>query len=149
MSPILKAESDYLNEPSFLLKTISMESEEIRFGHSIDDKDAEDVSYFDLIHNFKLPISLLAIYLAAFLVIIFIGFAFHEITQKIKCKAFKKKRLIKKLATILRLFFSGNKFFTIGVFFVFVLLFIWFSQLFLTNNIKTNKVHLKTRLYFD
>ena len=143
----LKGLTDHDVDEPWLLKSATIESEIISFGHSIFDKN--DVSYFDLINNFNVGLKLLSIYLAALLIIVIFGLIINEVNFNVRSSkgVSRRRRMIKrrksffkKILTTFRSFNQTNKFTPICLFFIFLHMFFWFTQLFLVNNIKTNKV---------
>ena len=102
-------------------------------------QDQKRVSYFDLLSNFNVGLALLLTYLASFLAILNLFFLINELTNRIRFEGKGRVRFFKRAL----LFLNGlrnKRVSAIAVFFLSVRLFLWLTQLFLTNNIKTNKV---------
>ena len=128
----LKGEPDLIDEP-WLFRTAAFTTEKTRFGHMIPEK--RSVSFFDLMKNFKLDVSLLSIYLVALLAALLIGVCIRRMAYRIKFGASRMPKLF-------RGYFADKKFAfrkklpALAIFVLFVHQFLWLTQLFLTNNIK-------------
>ena len=112
-------------------------SETIVIGQSI--HDHQSVTYFNLLNNFKLGFSLTATYLLSFLGILALSFLFNGLTYEIRFGERQPIKITKKIALATNSF-RTKRLSAIGMYFLFVRLFLWITQLFLINNIKTNKV---------
>ena len=107
------------------------------FGHSLGAQKA--VSFFNLLDNFNVGATWSATYLVSFLAILTLIFFINELSHRIR---FESRRAVKpttSIASIARSF-RAKKLSAIGLFVLFVHLFLWLTRLFITNNIKTNKV---------
>lgn len=80
----------------------------------------------------------------ALLIISFICLIIHRLTCEIKFENLNNYSSLSKNVQLIFISFEVKKFSTITIFILFVHLFFWFTQLFLTNNIKTNKVVIDT-----
>lgn len=94
---------------------------------------------FDLMDNFKLGFVLFASYLTVFLAALLACFCLIELKRKIEFGVSRVRRrrvtLRKRIALALSKF-GMNRLSTVGILVLFVNLFIWFTTLILTNNIK-------------
>lgn len=129
-----------------------MSAERIVLVHLVKD-ESTNVKFYDLMDNFKFGFSLVASYVGVFLVALLVGFILSELKRKMQFgatiraglrwrRAAVKKRtmgLKTRIDWALRRF-SVNRLSSISIFILFVNLFLWFTQLFLINNTKTNKV---------
>ena len=112
--------------------------EKITFGHLIDD---QNTAYFNLLHNFNVGLVWSAGYVVSFLVILGFSLLLNELTDRVEGQERRTKRISKRIASAVKSFGINKRSATgIGVFVLFVNLFIWVTQNLLTNNIKTNKV---------
>ena len=122
-------------DETWLKMTLPLKTEKLLIGHQIL-FDANSLTYFDLISNFTQ--FNFAIYLSYFLSlfsILFCGFCLISLIQKFEKKSLSKVRFIGQLFYTKKYIFS-----TIGIFLLFSKLFLWHSQLFIINNLNTNKV---------
>lgn len=132
----LRGEPDYLHE-DWLAKSVPIKMERVTFGHSIRDRNA--VSIFNLLSNFNVGIGLFAVYGLSFLAILAFAFLLDELTRRRRFGGRGTVRLSQRIASVARSF-EMKRFSTIGVFVLFVHLFLFITEHFLTNNIQTNKV---------
>ena len=99
----------------------------------------QKTTYFNLLDNFKIGIDLVTIYLLTFLVILTIAFFINGITSRIRLgwrrTEMRRVRMRKGIASALSSF-GESRLSAMGLFALFVQMFLWFSELFLTNNIK-------------
>ena len=105
-------------------------------------KEQKEVSFFNLLGNFKVGFTLAATYFLSFLGILALSFLINELTHRIRFEETvvrRRPKLFKRIVSALKSF-GVNRLSAIGIFVLFVHQFIWVTQLFLTNNIKTNKV---------
>ena len=115
--------------------------------------DSGGISLADLSKNFYFPIPVLTAYFVSFLVLIVASFLVTKFSFKIRFEANERKsaaeenpartnRIPKRTwRRFLAHFLAKQERLTsIGVFVLFVQLFLWLSGLFLVNNIKTNQV---------
>lgn len=131
----LKGEPEFVDEP-WLLRTPVLAMEKTRLCHMIHEQ--KTVDFFDLMSNFRFSPSLLSAYLAGVLAALFIGIFIRRLTYRIQFGTSKKSGFFRGFFVNRRLHFK--RFSALAVFALFLRLFLWISQLFLTNNIKTNKV---------
>ena len=129
---------DHLNEP-FLQKTIPFRAENIVFGQQI--RDSKNVNYFNLLSNFNVGFEIFFYYS---LFLITFGFSCLLLT-KFTIKS--NRNFIKRFYLFLS-YMSRSELFKFKIIYLFLLLFFWFTQLFLANNIKTNKVSNTKHLNF-
>ena len=93
------------------------------------------MSYFDLLDNFNVGLTLLSTYIFSFFAILSLAFLINKLTHRIRGTANSPKRIALALNS-----FELKRLSAMGLFVLFVHRFLWLTQLFLTNNIKTNKV---------
>ena len=134
----LRGEPDYLHE-EWLHKSVPAHMESVMFAHLIKDREDGSSSFFNLLHNFNLGISLSAIFLGAFFTILLLSFFIGQFAHRIRFGVSKKIQASKWISSALSNF-KVKHLCAVGVFVLFIHLFLWLNQLFLTNNIKTNKV---------
>ena len=115
---------------------------QVIIAHPIQDKNRQ-ISYFNLLDNFKLGFALSALYLLSLLAVMASGLLINALTHRIRFGGQRIVRLSKRFALVLNSF-KKKKLSAIGLFVLFVQLFCFNTQLFLTNNIKTNKVVVDT-----
>ena len=130
----LRLEPDYLHE-DWLAKTVPIQMSRVILGHSIPER--KNVAFFNLLDNFNVGFGLSVTFAFSFLAILALLFLLSELSRLIRPG--RRKTITKRIALAVRSF-SADRLSAIGVFVVFVQLFIWINELFLTNNIKTNKV---------
>ena len=131
----LRGEPHHLHE-DWLKKSGTILMDSVLSGHTIPDRKTV---YFNLLNNFNVGFTLAATYLLSFLGILALLFFVHELAYKIRLGERTKIKLSKRIALTLNKF-QKRTLSAIGVFVLFTHLFLWLTQLFLTNNIKTNKV---------
>ena len=114
-----------------------IDEEEVSVAHFIRDH-REGVSFFNLLDNFKIRIDLALVYLLSIFGILATSFLINELTHRIYRKGTAVRRTSKFSRRIVSALssFGKKRLSAIGLFFVSVHLFIWITQLFLTNNIK-------------
>ena len=131
----MQGETEFVDEP-WLFHTSALATEKTRVGQVVHKQSG--VSFFDLMDNFKLGISLLSIFLAVLLAVLLIGVCIRRLAYWVWFGASRKPKLFRGYFTDQKLGFI--KFPALAIFVLFVHQFVWLTQLFLTNNIKTNKV---------
>ena len=99
----------------------------------------DDLKFFNLLGNFNIGVTLAATYLLSFVGIVLLSLLFNELSVRSK----RPIKIRKEIAVILNKF-KNKRLSGIGVFFLFIHLFLWFTQLFLTGNMKTKKVVVDT-----
>ena len=98
------------------------------------------MSYLNLLDNFNFGFTLSATYLLSFIGILVIAFLISLIGHRIRFGRRRKTiKISKRIGSALDSF-GGKRLSAIGIFVLFAHLFLWLTQLFLTNNIKANKV---------
>ena len=107
-------------------------------SHAI--QDQKSVSVFDLRDNFNIGITLSAVYLLSFFGVLGLGFLINELTYRTRFDMGRRKIKLSKRIALVVASFGVKRLSATGLFVLFVHLFLWLSQHFLTNNIKTNKV---------
>ena len=124
----------------WLSKSVPIKLSSVMVGHAIH-QDRDEVSFFNLLDNFNFGLTLTATYLFSFIAILMICFLIHLINHRIRFgKRGRTSKTIQKVFSALGTF-RGSRLSTIGLFVLCVHLFLWQTQLFLTNNIKVS--------YFD
>ena len=108
--------------------------EDVLVAHPIQD---QKTSFFNLLDNFNIGITLSAVYLLSFFGILVFSFLIKELGLRIRQR--RPVELSKRI-TLAMSSFKMKQLSAIGLFVLFVHLFLWQTELFLTNNIKTNKV---------
>lgn len=88
--------------------------------------------------NFKLDIWLIFTYLATMLATLLIGVCIRRLAYRVRLRASRRPKLFRGYFADRKLAFA--KLPALALFILFVGEFLWITQLFLTNNIKTNKV---------
>lgn len=131
----MKGEPDLVDEP-WLFRTSALSTEKTRLGQIVHKQ--RGMSFFDLMNNFKVALSLLSIYLAALLAVLLIGVCIRRLAYWVRFGASIKPKLFRGYFKDQKLGFM--KFPALAIFVLFVGQFLWLTELFLTNNIKTNKV---------
>ena len=111
--------------------------ESIVLGHTIPDR--QNLAYFNLLNNLDVGFTLSAAYLLSFFGILTLAFLIGELIYRVRFAERRPVKISKRIALALRMF-QNQKLSAVGIFVFFVYLFLWLTQLFLTNNIKTNKV---------
>ena len=132
----MRGQPEYLEE-DWLAKTVPLRMENIIIGQFIREKKA--VSFFNLLNNFNVGFSLSAIFLLSLIGILSCSFLINEIIRRIRFERRRTVKICKRIASAVSSF-GVKRLSAIGIFVLFVHLFLWLSQLFLINNIKTNKV---------
>ena len=108
--------------------------EGVLVAHPIRD---QKTSFFNLLDNFNIGITLSAVYLLSFFGILLFSFLIKELALRTRQR--RPVELSKRI-TLAMSSFKMKQLSAIGLFVLFVHLFLWQTELFLTNNIKTNKV---------
>ena len=105
-------------------------------GHLIEDRKESDVNYyFNLLENFSVGIALSMAYLLAFFLVLTLTFLLDELTRRIEGRR-RAINIPKRIVLALSKFRVKQRLTAIGLFVLLVQMFIWITQLFLTNNIK-------------
>ena len=113
--------------------------ESIQIGQGIVDRKEEEIGYFNLLNNFKIGISLFVCYIFVCFAILSTAFFIKELSYRIRFERRRFAKISKRIVSAVSSF-GVKRLSAISLFALFVHLFLWFSELFLTNNIKTNKV---------
>lgn len=137
-----KGEADYLHE-DWLMKTPPLFVERLLFGQAVVEDGKSDVSYVDLIDNFKISITLLLANVGVCSLILLICFFINELKHRLKFGIPSTVKIRKRVALVLSKFASKH-FTTVGIVFLSFNLFLWFSELLLTGQIGTDKVVVDT-----
>ena len=135
----MRGEPDYLHE-KWLGKSVPVGMENTMVFQPIQEQNA--ISFFNLLDNFNVGFTLTATFLLSFLGILTFSFLINELTHRVhfgETVLRSRAKLSKRIASALNSF-GVNRLSAIGIFVLFVHQFIWIGQLFLINNIKTNKV---------
>ena len=107
-------------------------------GHPIREQTNE-VAYNNMLNNFNVGFTLSAVFLFSFFSILALSFLINEFDYRNRFRGRRIAKLSKRIALTLSKF-QKRTLSAVGVFVLFTHLFLWLTQLFLTNNIKTNKV---------
>ena len=133
----LRGEPDYLNE-DWAAKTIPIQMGSVQVGQAIRD---ENNAYFNLLDNFNVGLALSAIFLLSFLGILSLAFLINKLTERIRFDPSERSptKISKAIASTVASL-GMNQLSAIGIFVLFVNQYLWLAELFITNNVKTNKV---------
>ena len=132
----MRSEPVYLHE-NWLAKSNPTDSENVGIIHLI--KDQGSFSFFNLLDNFNVGLTFASTFLLSFLGILAISFLLNELTRRIHCEDTAERRgskLSMRIASALSSFGHETRLSAIGLFLLSTQLFLWFSELFLTNNIQ-------------
>lgn len=131
----IRPEPNYHNEPWLgFSKPIMMEK--LVVGQAI---KPQGTVYYNLLNNFNVGFSLTITFLSSILIILALSFLLNDLTHRIRFRDQRRIEISKRIALALGRF-QSKRLSAIAVFVLFVHIFIWQTQLFLANNIKTNKV---------
>lgn len=119
--------------------------EDLVAGHAIRDQSA---TYFNLLNNFSFGLTLSAFYLVSFLIILSFSLLIHELICRVRLGQRKTLGISKRIILVVNSF-RVKKCSTIGIFVLFVQIFIWVTKLLVSNSIKTNKVVSLNTIRFD
>lgn len=124
--------------------------EKIVIGHSIMNQDnsimnQDNLDYFDLLSNFNLGLEVISFYVVTYLIAFLLFLLLIDLSERMNQTAVQGSLLRRGWLTMRNFLCHGYSFSSIGVFFMFLHLFLWLNELFLTNNIKTNKVSFGSR----
>ena len=106
-------------------------------------ENKNDVDYFDMVENLKFGFDLILSYFATLFVSLLLCLVISRLTLKINMRHFKREDIYSKLSILSKHLFRSNLW-PLRMVLLFFTLFFWYTQLFLTNNIKTNKVVVDT-----
>ena len=105
-------------------------------GHII--RDRQD-TFFNLLDNFNVGLTLSMAYMFTFFAVLSVSILLHELTHRVRFGRRRNARFSKRIEWTLSKFRNKKPLFSvIGIFVLFVSLFIWVNQLFLINNIKVS-----------
>lgn len=142
----LKGETQFIQE-QWLKHSWPLKTERIILGHRI---FSNGVSFNDLMRNFAFGYKIILSYLVTLVVLTAVFLVLSKVTFKIRFR--NKRNIISNFFVLMALFVKNQRRFVyIRCFCLFLTIFFWFSLLFVTNNIKTNKVseiETETRLDF-
>ena len=110
-----------------------MGSENIVFSHLINEKN--DLDYFDMIENFNWGMEFFISYLILLVILFFVCLGLSRLTIKPTREYYERSRISKSIFLFQNLL-DNDEHLALKLFFLFLNLFIWFTLLFLTNNIK-------------
>lgn len=121
-----------------------MRIEKIVIGHSILTKK-DDFNYFDLLfNNFDLGVEVISFYLVSYVLTFLLLLFLIDLSKRVKQRKEANSLLSKSLSILRRFFSDGAHLSPLGFFLLCADLYLWHTLLFLTNNIKTNKVTIDT-----
>ena len=112
--------------------------ESVILGHSLLPHQ-NSVSFFNLLENLNVGFTLSAVYLLSFVGILGLSLLINELSHRVRYGAGRTAKVFDQLSSAVSSF-RVKRLSAIGIFVLFVHLFLWITELFLTNNIKTNKV---------
>ena len=137
---MLRGQSNQLHE-DWLRGSLPVRMASVLIAHPIRDVSEK---YFNLLENFNIGITLAFVYLFSFLGILAVSFLINEATHRIRLGGRRMEMPYgipierpKKIFSALNSF-SVTRLSAIGLFVLSTQLFLWFSELFLTNNIKVD-----------
>ena len=125
----------------WLAQSIPINTEEAALGHIIPDH-RKAISFFNLLNNFTVKVTLAATFFFLFLVILAISVLINEISHRIRFEESVVKKASRRASKLSNRIasavssFRSTRLSAIAVFALSVNLFIWITQLLLTNNIK-------------
>lgn len=125
------------------MKSPPMFVERLIFGQVILEDGKKNVSYMDLIENFKISLPLLAVTLGTVLLILVVCLVINELKHRLKFGIPSTVPFTKRVTSVVRRF-KAKVFTTVGIVFLFFSLFLWITQLLLIGQIGTNKVIVDT-----
>ena len=140
----MRGEPDYLHE-DWLTKSAPIHMANVIIGHPITD-EKKNLAFFNLLNNFNIGITLSSLYLLSFIGILVCSFLLNRLAYRVQFGRRRRKRafeISKRIALLLGKF-RKERFTAVGLFVAAIHLFLWWTILFLTNNIKTNKVVVDT-----
>ena len=130
----LRGQPDFMQE-DWLEKSVPIQLSSALVGHIVH-RERNDVTFFNLLDNFNFGLTLTASYMLSFICILGICFLIHLISHRLQFgKRGRTGKAIQKTVAALGSF-RGNRLSTIGIFVLCTHVFLWLTQLFLTNNIK-------------
>ena len=127
----------------WLAKSVPIKLSSVMVGHAIH-QDRDEVSFFNLLDNFNFGLNLSVIYLLSLIAILVISFFINLTSHRIRFGRRRTGKISKEIVSTLGSFRRNRLPAAMDIFILFVNLFFWLSQLFLTNNVKTNKVVVDT-----
>ena len=152
MDLLFRPLANHLNE-DWLRKSVPMSTADLAIAHLIRDHENK---YFNL-DNFKIGLPLAFTFFFSSMGILLLAFLINEATHRIRSGGMETDSggRRRRVGMMRRIFLVASSFgitrlSAIGFFVLFVQMFLWFSELFLTNNktnIKTNKVVRETGLH--
>ena len=98
-------------------------------------RDQKQTVYYNLLESFKVGLSLSVTYFFSFFVILAFSFLLNELVHRIRFSGQRRIEAIKRIALSVRRF-QCKRLSVIGLFVLSTHVFIWMTQLILTNNIK-------------
>ena len=131
----LRAQPVYLDE-DWVAKSVPVHSESVIAGHPIHGGKGV-IYYYNLLNNFNVGLSLFLIFSLSILGVLLLTFLINEITRLLKAKPLRRRapKLAQRIASAVSSLTVRRRS-AIGLFIVSVHLFLWITELFLTNNIK-------------
>ena len=108
-------------------------------------RDQKTFAFFNLLNNFDIGLTLSATFLLSIVGILSLAILINELTHRIRFeRSFRSENRrtanARKGIALAVSIFNVKRCSAIGIFFLFVQLFFWMTELFLGNNIKTNQV---------
>lgn len=137
MDLYLRGQADHLHE-EWLAKSLPVQLSSALVGHAV---YRDKYKVFDLLHNFNIGFALISAYLFSFVGILVIALLINRINHRIQFgRQEGTDKIRKKIISVWVAFQENNQHSAVGLFVLFIHLFLWLTQIFLINNIKTNKV---------
>lgn len=130
---LLRGVSDHLHE-EWLRKTTPVRMETVITGQPMR-PNRSGLSIFNLLENFNVGVTLSAIFLLSFVGILSLSFLLNEFTRRIRFGPRRTINVWRRIVSALSSF-GMTRLSAVGIFVLYVHLFIWLTQLFLANNIK-------------
>lgn len=98
--------------------------------------EQESFEYFDLAENFNFGLKIMSIYVCIILIIGFVVFMINKLNNGKNTRNYERKYAKSKFIILLE-YFSASKCWPIRIISLFLVLFMWFSLIFVTSSIKT------------
>lgn len=132
----MRPEPDYSHNEPWLAKSQPIMTEKVTISQAI--KGNQKTVYYNLLNNFDVGLTLSATFLCSFFTIVALSFLLNEVAHRIRFSRKRRIKIIKRIALALGRFQSKRMSMAIAIFVLFAHIFLWQTQLFLTNNIKVS-----------
>ena len=147
VSNSLQGEPNVIGESDWLRTTPPFYTERIVFGQLISPKNV--TNFFDLLQNFNLDPQIIGSYLTTNVVLVLVCMALKTAYGRLNVELNERagaSGVFSKLNQLLTFLMTAGSLPAFSVLFLFLDLFLWFTLLFQSGNIKTNKVVLGASL---